>query len=179
MAYVCPDVGYHGTRQCYGRDQKHVIISYKDKWLTFLNVASLSGVRTNDSFRSIGVAMLWFRACLLCRYYDNLLVLLSVKSPIWINMTNSSWIRCHCVDNTQKKNYEIPGHMDTHLLTLSACEKVNVHVSWYFIIFLVGIMDTVTPTAHYHPCSNLGMRISEGCFIFDFTSVPFEVARPI
>ncbi|KAK2147741.1 hypothetical protein LSH36_538g01023 [Paralvinella palmiformis] len=29
------------------------------------------------------------------------------------------------------------------------------------------------------PCSNLGMGISEGCFVFDFTSLPLEVARPI
>ena len=32
---------------------------------------------------------------------------------------------------------------------------------------------------HYHPCSNLGVGISESCFIFDFTSLPLEVARPI
>jgi len=32
---------------------------------------------------------------------------------------------------------------------------------------------------NYHPCSNLGMVISEECFIFDFASLPLEVARPI
>jgi len=34
-------------------------------------------------------------------------------------------------------------------------------------------------TDHYHPCSNLGMGISEGCFILDFASLPLEVSRPI
>ena len=34
-------------------------------------------------------------------------------------------------------------------------------------------------TDHYHPCSNLGVGISEGCFVFDFASLPLEVARPI
>jgi len=32
---------------------------------------------------------------------------------------------------------------------------------------------------HYHPCSNLGVGISEGCFILDFASLPLEVVRPI
>ena len=34
-------------------------------------------------------------------------------------------------------------------------------------------------TDHYHPCLNLGVGISEGCFIFDFASLPLEVTRPI
>ena len=29
------------------------------------------------------------------------------------------------------------------------------------------------------PCSNLGVGISEGCFIFDFPSLPLEIAQPI
>ena len=33
--------------------------------------------------------------------------------------------------------------------------------------------------SHYHPCLNLGVGISEGCFIFDFASLSLEVARPI
>jgi len=33
-------------------------------------------------------------------------------------------------------------------------------------------------TNHYHPCANLGVGISEGCFIFDFASLPLEIARP-
>jgi len=32
---------------------------------------------------------------------------------------------------------------------------------------------------HYHPCSNPGVGISEGCFIFDFALLPLEVALPI
>ena len=33
--------------------------------------------------------------------------------------------------------------------------------------------------SHYHPCSNLDVGISEGCFILDVASLPLEVARPI
>ena len=29
------------------------------------------------------------------------------------------------------------------------------------------------------PCLNLRVGISEGCFIFDFASLPLEVAQPI
>ena len=32
---------------------------------------------------------------------------------------------------------------------------------------------------HCHLSWNLGVGISEGCFIFDFASLPLEVARPI
>ena len=28
---------------------------------------------------------------------------------------------------------------------------------------------------HYHPCSKLGVGVSEGCFIFDFVSLSLEV----
>jgi hypothetical protein len=34
-------------------------------------------------------------------------------------------------------------------------------------------------TDHYHPCSNPGVGISEGRFIFHFVSLPLEVTRPI
>ena len=34
-------------------------------------------------------------------------------------------------------------------------------------------------TDHYHLSSNLGVGISEGCFIFDFASLPLDVVRPI
>ena len=34
-------------------------------------------------------------------------------------------------------------------------------------------------TYHYHLSSDLGVGISEGCFIFDFASVPLDFARPI
>jgi len=30
----------------------------------------------------------------------------------------------------------------------------------------------------YHPSSDLGVDISEGCFIFDFAPLPLEVDRP-
>ena len=34
-------------------------------------------------------------------------------------------------------------------------------------------------TDHYHVSLNLGVGISEQCFIFDFASLPLEVTRPI
>ena len=45
--------------------------------------------------------------------------------------------------------------------------------------YLHGLEVVHWTTDHYHPCSNLGMGISEGCFIFDFASLPLEVAWPI
>jgi len=44
---------------------------------------------------------------------------------------------------------------------------------------LRGLAVACWTTDHYHPCSNPGMGISEGCFIFHFVSLPLEVARPI
>ena len=44
---------------------------------------------------------------------------------------------------------------------------------------LRGLAVACWTTDHYHPYSNLGVGISEGCFIFDFASLPLEVARPI
>ena len=44
---------------------------------------------------------------------------------------------------------------------------------------LRGLAVACWTTAHYHRCSNLGVGISKGCFIFDFTALPSEVARPI
>ena len=44
---------------------------------------------------------------------------------------------------------------------------------------LRGLAVAFWTTDHYHPCSNLGVGTSEGCFIFDFAPLPLEVARPI
>ena len=44
---------------------------------------------------------------------------------------------------------------------------------------LRGLAVACWTTYHYHPSSNLGVGISEGCFIFDFASLHLEVARPI
>jgi len=44
----------------------------------------------------------------------------------------------------------------------------------------LGGLAVVCWTAdNYHPCSNLGVGISEGCFVFHFISLSLEVARPI
>ena len=44
---------------------------------------------------------------------------------------------------------------------------------------LRGLAVACSTTDHYHPCSNPGVGISEGCFVFHFVSLPLEVARPI
>ena len=44
---------------------------------------------------------------------------------------------------------------------------------------LRGLAAVCWPTDYYHPCSNLDVGITEVCFIFDFASLPLEVARPI
>ena len=51
--------------------------------------------------------------------------------------------------------------------------------TYYFHGRLRGLAVACWTTDHYHPCSNLDVGISEGCFIFDFTSLPVEVAGAI
>ena len=46
-------------------------------------------------------------------------------------------------------------------------------------IRLRGLAVACWTTDHYYPCSNLDVGISEGCFIFDFASLPLKVTRPI
>ena len=47
----------------------------------------------------------------------------------------------------------------------------------YFTWRLGGLAVARWTTDHYHPCSNLGVGISEGCFTTDFASLPLEVAQ--
>ena len=49
----------------------------------------------------------------------------------------------------------------------------------YVWVRLRGLAVACWTTDHYHRCSNLGVGISEGGFVFDFVSLPLEVARPI
>ena len=44
---------------------------------------------------------------------------------------------------------------------------------------LRGLAVACWTTDHYHPCSNPGVGISEGGFVFHFVSLHLEVARPI
>ena len=44
---------------------------------------------------------------------------------------------------------------------------------------LRGLAVACWTTEHYHPCSNPGVGISEGCFVIDLASLRLEVARPI
>ena len=53
------------------------------------------------------------------------------------------------------------------------------HVYRIYVGRLRGLAVAYWITDHYHPCSNTGVGISEGCFVFRFVSLPLEVARPI
>ena len=58
----------------------------------------------------------------------------------------------------------------------------NLLIYWTFIVFvrcLCGLTGSALDHISLPPSSNLGMGISTGCFIFDFTSLPLEVAWPI
>ena len=48
--------------------------------------------------------------------------------------------------------------------------KIIIITVWYLLLIFQD---------HYHPCSNPGVGISDGCFVFHFVSLPLEVARPI
>ena len=56
---------------------------------------------------------------------------------------------------------------------------VHVYICLYQFVRLRGLAVACCTTDHYHPCSNPGVGISEGCFVFHFVSLPLEVARPI
>ena len=43
---------------------------------------------------------------------------------------------------------------------------------------LRGLAVVCWTTDRYHPCSNLGVGMSDGCFGLDFTSLPLAAARP-
>ena len=57
------------------------------------------------------------------------------------------------------------------MLTQRSCQNIQGR--------LRGIAVACWTTDHYHPCSNPGVGISVGCFVFHFVSLPLEVARPI
>ena len=54
-----------------------------------------------------------------------------------------------------------------------------VHASVLMKGRLRGLAVACWTTDHYHLCSNPGVGISEGCFVFHFVSLPLEGARPI
>ena len=63
----------------------------------------------------------------------------------------------------------------------SYVNKLFIDINFIGLIYrrLRGLAVACWTTDHYNPCSNLGVGISEGCFIFDFASLPLGVARPI
>jgi len=48
-----------------------------------------------------------------------------------------------------------------------------------FLFYLEQRFRKVLVIDHYHLSSNHGVGVSEVCFVFDFASLPVEVARPI
>ena len=52
-------------------------------------------------------------------------------------------------------------------------------VCFVLCAFEVLLVVHWTTDHYYHLSLNLNMCISEGCFIFDFASLPLEVTRPI
>jgi len=64
---------------------------------------------------------------------------------------------------------------------------ITFGLTWAWDLILFQAFNRVPPCSSgsvldhrsLPPCSNLGVGISEGCFIFDFASLPLEVARPI
>jgi len=62
-----------------------------------------------------------------------------------------------------------------------------VHIDMQYLVMLLLVISgrlcslavLCRTTDHYHLCSNLGVGISEACFIFDFASLPLEVYRAI
>ena len=54
-------------------------------------------------------------------------------------------------------------------------------ITYSLTIRSISLLLTVAcwTTDHYHPSSILGVGISEGCFLFDFASLPLEVASPV
>ena len=61
-------------------------------------------------------------------------------------------------------------------------ESVYQSISQFTLMYggrLHGLAVARWTTDHYHPCSNPGVGISEGCFVFHFVSLPLELAQPI
>jgi len=66
--------------------------------------------------------------------------------------------------------------------TITARTHLGLNRKLYNVMKYLGLRGLAVAcctTDYYHPCSNLGVGISEGCFIFDFASLRLEVVRPI
>ena len=72
-------------------------------------------------------------------------------------------------DDTSAHTLNINAYILTYILTL-----IHFHKG-ASVVLLVARWTT----NHNHLSSNLSVDISEGCFIFDFASLPLEIARPI
>ena len=70
-------------------------------------------------------------------------------------------------------------YLHNYLLTIKRLKLSDVHYVDVSVGRLRALPVACWTTDHYGPCSNLGVGISEGYFIFDFASLPLEVARPI
>ena len=71
-------------------------------------------------------------------------------------------------------------HKNHALYNTTSC--VKIYPAWIQQSLkgrLRGLAVACWTTDHYHPCSNLGVGISEGCFIFYFAPLLLKLARPI
>jgi len=83
-----------------------------------------------------------------------------------------------------------------HFLTFSNTFSKKSSYIWWSLCYQEGLVvysplssdhsrappwssDSMLDHRSLSPCSNLSMGISESCFIFDFASLPLEVAWPI
>ena len=65
-------------------------------------------------------------------------------------------------------------------VTVQVCLIILITISLLALNWrLYGLMIVCWITDHQHPCSNLSVVISVGCFIFHFASLPLEVAQLI
>ena len=85
------------------------------------------------------------------------------------------------------------GYVQKTEFDTTARSKQDVRMYDSMVTYYIHKITTLTPqfrrlrglavacwiTDHYHPCSNIGMGISEDCFVFNFASLPLEVARAI
>ena len=100
-----------------------------------------------------------------------------------LSMSLSNTVCCTlCVIVTHSVLYtmyhcQTPGAVDCVSLSHTVCCLISLLNNT--LGRLRGLTVACWTTDHNHPCSNPGVGISEGCFVFHFVSLPLDVARPI
>jgi len=112
---------------------------------------------------------------------DHLVLLTKVREPgstKYINVKHASWKMLDLAHSQLQKKLIIT------LVTI-LCQPNGYYINDTNVVFIYskieffGLTVACWTTDHYHLCSNLGVAISEGCFIFDFDSLPLEVTQPV